>query len=70
VSELSNRTLRFRTRQPYVGIPEGVGALRGDDIVSVDVTKHAPGSVAPNAVSIITIVLKPNAVVPKAVQAP
>jgi hypothetical protein len=72
VSELSNRTLRFRTRQPNVGfaIPVGVGALRGDDIATVDVTKHAAGSVAPNAVSIISIVLKPNAIVPRAVQAP
>ena len=72
VSELSNRTLRFKTRQPNVGvaIPQGVGALRGDDIATVDVTKHAAGSVAPNAVSIISIVLKPNAVVPNAVKTP
>jgi hypothetical protein len=70
VSELSNRRLRFKTPAVGFAIPEGVGALRGDDIATVEVSKHAPGSVAPNAVSIINIVLRPNAVVPKAVQAP
>jgi hypothetical protein len=45
-------------------LPGGVGTLRPDDIATVDITKHAAGAVAPNAVSVITIVLKPGARVP------
>jgi len=46
--------------------PAGVGALQPNDIATVDVSKHAPGTLAPNAVSIVTIVLKPGAAVPAA----
>ena len=45
-------------------VPNGVNALRPDDINSIDVTKHAPGALAPNAISVITITLKPGALVP------
>jgi polyisoprenoid-binding protein YceI len=45
-------------------LPSGVGAIQPDDIASIDITKHAAGVVAPNAVSIISIVLKPGAKVP------
>lgn len=51
------------TRQS--SLPAGVGALQPNDIATVDVSKHAPGSLAPNALSIVTIVLKPGAVVPE-----
>ena len=52
------------TRQS--SLPGGVGALQPNDIATIDVSKHAPGSLAPNAVSIVTIVLKPGAAVPAA----
>jgi hypothetical protein len=45
-------------------LPAGVGALQPNDIATVDVSKHAAGVLAPNAVSIVTIVLKPRAAVP------
>jgi len=45
-------------------VPQGISALRPEDINTVDVSKHGAGSVAPNAVSLITITLKPGAVVP------
>ena len=48
-----------------LALPVGVGALRPDDIASIDVSKHAAGVIAPNAVSFITIVLKPGARVPQ-----
>ena len=43
-----------------------VEALRPNDIATVDVSKHAAGTLAPNAVSVVTIVLKPGAAVPPA----
>ena len=46
--------------------PAGVGALQPNDVATVDVSKHAPGTLAPNAVSIVTIVLKQGAAVPAA----
>ena len=58
--------VEFRTKRRMPGpipLPSGVGALRPDDIESVDITKHAAGAVAPNAISIISIVLKPGALV-------
>ena len=45
-------------------LPSGVGALQPNDIATVDVSKHAPGTLAPNAVSMVTIVLKPGAAAP------
>ena len=50
------------TRQS--SLPAGVGALQPNDIATIDVSKHAPGTLAPNAISIVTIVLKPGAAVP------
>ena len=50
--------------RPGFAIPAGVGALEPNDIATIDVSKHAPGTVAPNAISIITITLKPGAQVP------
>ena len=44
----------------------GVGALQPNDIATIAVSKHAPGSLAPIAVSAVTIVLKPGAGVPAA----
>jgi len=63
--------VRFKTRRPGSAalLPSGVGALLPDDIASVDITKHAAGAVAPNAVSVITIVLKPGAKGPPMTQA-
>jgi len=55
-----NRRMPASARQ----LPSGVGAIQPDDIASIDITKHAAGAVAPNAVSIISIVLKPGAKVP------
>jgi len=46
------------------GVPFGIGALAPNDIATVDVSKHAAGTAAPNAVSIVTITLKPGATVP------
>jgi beta-lactamase regulating signal transducer with metallopeptidase domain len=54
---------RRPTRVPG-GAASGIAMLRPDDIASVDVSKHAAGTIAPNAVSVITIRLKPGAVVP------
>lgn len=63
--------VRFKTRRPGSAamLPGVVGALRPDDIATVEITKHAAGSVAPNAVSVITIVVKPGAKVPLMTQA-
>jgi hypothetical protein len=47
-------------------LPAGIGALQPNDIATVDVSKHAPGTLAPKPVSIVTIVLKPGAAVPTA----
>jgi hypothetical protein len=47
-------------------LPAGIGAVQPNDIATVDVSKHAPGTLAPKAVSIVTIVLKPGAAVPTA----
>ena len=55
----------FKVRSDRMLLPTGIGALRPEDIASVDISKHAAGVVAPNAVSIITIVLKPGAKVPQ-----
>jgi beta-lactamase regulating signal transducer with metallopeptidase domain len=54
------------TKLPTQGgwVPAGISAVRPDDIDSIDVSKHAAGTIAPNAVSLITITLKPGAVVP------
>jgi hypothetical protein len=57
---------KVRLRESGTSIPTGIGALRPEDIATVDVTKHAAGSVAPKAVSIITIVLNPGARLPQA----
>ena len=46
------------------GIPSGVGTIAPNDIATVDVSKHAAGTAAPKAVSIVTITLKPGAMVP------
>ena len=63
--------VRFKTRRPGSAalLPSGVGALSPDAIATVDITKHAAGAVAPNAVSVITIILKPGAKVPLMTQA-
>ena len=61
---------KVRVRESDRPIPTGVAALRPEDIATVDVTKHAAGSVAPKAVSIITIVLKPGAKIPQTNGAP
>lgn len=47
-------------------LPAGIGALAPNDIATIDVSKHAAGILSPNAVSLITIILKPGAVVPMA----
>jgi beta-lactamase regulating signal transducer with metallopeptidase domain len=66
----SPNEVRFKTRRPGSALlPSGVGALLPDDIATVDITKHAAGAVAPNAISVITIVLKPGARVPTMTQA-
>ena len=64
--------VRSKMRRPGAQalFPSGVGALLPDDIQSVDITKHAAGAVAPNAVSVITIVLKPDAKVPTVARTP
>ena len=58
--------LRVKTAAPgdRRGVPEGIGALRPDDIASIDVSKFAAGKIAPKPVSIILIELKPNAKIP------
>jgi beta-lactamase regulating signal transducer with metallopeptidase domain len=56
----------FKVRAAQQGLPVGVSALQPNDIATVDVSKHAAGTLAPNAVSIVTIVLKPGAAVPTA----
>lgn len=45
-------------------VPVGIGALVPNDIATVDVSKHAAGTAAPKAVSIVTITLKPGATLP------
>jgi beta-lactamase regulating signal transducer with metallopeptidase domain len=62
---------RVKIRQNFAfAIPSGVGALEPDDIATIDVSKHAAGTLAPNAVSVISIVLKEGAAVPLMVRAP
>jgi hypothetical protein len=57
---------RMKRRQNgELRVPSGVGALRPDDIATIDVSKHGAGVLAPKPVSIISIVLKPGAAVPK-----
>ena len=48
--------------------PSVLSALRPDDIAAVEISKHRAGTVAPNAVSLITVTLKPGAVVAPAEQ--
>jgi len=57
--------LKVRNQQQTYS-PDVVGALQPNDIATVDVSKHAAGVLAPNAVSIVTVVLKPGAAVPPA----
>jgi hypothetical protein len=58
-------TVGLKVRSAGMVLPTGIGALRGEDIATVDISKHAAGVLAPNAVSIVTIVLKPGATVPQ-----
>ena len=55
-------------RSPSGGprLPGLIGALKPGDIESVDVSKHAAGVVAPNAVSLIVIQRKRGAAIPEA----
>ena len=54
-------SLKVRSARGDLALPTGVASLRPDDIATVDVSKHAAGVLAPNPVSIVTIVLKPGA---------
>jgi beta-lactamase regulating signal transducer with metallopeptidase domain len=54
---------KMRSGSPLT-VPGGVGALDANDIATIDVSKHAAGTVAPQPVSFITIVLKPGAKIP------
>jgi beta-lactamase regulating signal transducer with metallopeptidase domain len=66
-TELSSPGLRFKVPvRSTLTIPTGIGALEPNEIASVDVSKHEAGKVAPNPVSIVTIVLKQGATVPLA----
>ena len=55
---------KIRSGSPLT-LPSGVGALDANDIATIDVSKHAAGTLAPQPVSIITIVLKPGAKIPR-----
>lgn len=57
--------LKVRSARGSLSLPTGIGALRPDDIATIDVSKHAAGVLAPVPVSIVTIVLKPGAKVPQ-----
>ena len=62
-----SKVVMLKGRPPRQALlPSGVAALPPNDIATVDVSKHAAGVFAPNAVSIVTIVLKPGAAVPTA----
>ena len=50
------------------GLPVGVGMIAPNDIEAIDVTKHAAGVIAPKAVSLIVISLKPGVSVPSTAQ--
>jgi hypothetical protein len=54
-----------RQASAAMGVPTALGAVDPNDIATIDVSKHAAGTVAPKPVSIITIVLKPGARVPE-----
>ena len=58
--------LRVKTPGPggRAALPEGIGALRPDDIEAIDVSKFAAGKIAPEPVSVIIIALKPIAKLP------
>lgn len=56
-------TLRAKVRRS--GIPSGIGAIEPNEIASIDIAKHAAGVLAPDAVSVIVISLKPGASVPR-----
>ena len=60
-------SLKTRSKSAALALPVGVGALRPEDIATIDVSKHAAGTVAPKPVSIIVIVLNKGAAVPPAV---
>lgn len=47
-----------------LGVPAGIGAIAPNDIATIDVSKHAAGTAAPNALSIVMITLKPGATIP------
>ena len=66
ITERSQVGIAFTSVPARAGgwVPAGINALRPDDINTIDVSKHAAGTVAPNAVSIVTITLKPGAPVP------
>ena len=51
-------------------LPSGVAGVAPNDIAAIDVIKQAPGTLAPNAVSMIVISLKPGAAVPGVGRAP
>lgn len=63
--------LRLTAKSPSeaLPLPAGVGALRPDDIKSIEISKHAAGTIAPQAVSVIYIMLKPGAAIPKSTRA-
>ena len=62
-----SKVVMLKVRSPQQALlPSGVAALPPNDIATVDVSKHAAGVLAPNAVSIVTIVLRPSAAVPTA----
>ena len=54
----------LKVRSAGMDLPKGIGALRAEDIENVEISKHAAGVMAPNAVSLITITLKPGVKVP------
>jgi beta-lactamase regulating signal transducer with metallopeptidase domain len=61
----AQRPTGMKVRRPGPeALPSGIGALRPDDIEAIDVSKHAAGVLAPAAVSVIQITLKPGAKVP------
>ena len=59
--------VRVRSRS-RPGVTVGVGTIDPNEIEAIDVVKHAAGVLAPKAVSLIVISLKPGASVPSRVQ--
>jgi hypothetical protein len=68
-SSMGDRSAVARARvRRGPGLPGGIDGIEPNEIDAVEIVKHAAGVVAPKAMSLIVISLKPGASVPKSAQ--